>query len=260
MMGRITGADAGVQLSRTPSGDLIVGGTITRAGNTQVAAWRIAPDNSVRWVSDHVSSSGALTKRMAIHSDGQIFLAGEVEISAGNTDFLTVCFGPNGEERWFNTFDGDASGIDALNGLIVDASGNAYVSGKVVTRVAPTIQEDIATLKYDAAGVQVWSHLFDGPESLADAGGFLGLDAEGVLYVGGTQEASITEEDALVYQLNSDQAGLAEARYMPEMLSVADYYPFGMLMPGRNESSDQYRYGFQGKEREERNARWWQCL
>jgi RHS repeat-associated protein len=27
-----------------------------------------------------------------------------------------------------------------------------------------------------------------------------------------------------------------------------DYYPFGMLMPGRNFSSDNYRYGFNGKE------------
>ncbi|HUM47427.1 MAG TPA: hypothetical protein PLD84_10885, partial [Chitinophagales bacterium] len=29
---------------------------------------------------------------------------------------------------------------------------------------------------------------------------------------------------------------------------LKDYYPFGMLMPERNYSSDNYRFGFNGKE------------
>lgn len=33
-----------------------------------------------------------------------------------------------------------------------------------------------------------------------------------------------------------------------EVLSASDYYPFGMLMPGRKFSSGNYRYGFNGKE------------
>ncbi|OYT10922.1 MAG: hypothetical protein B6I18_06440, partial [Bacteroidetes bacterium 4572_112] len=32
---------------------------------------------------------------------------------------------------------------------------------------------------------------------------------------------------------------------------IDDYYPFGMMMPGRNFSSNQYRYGFNGKEKDE---------
>ncbi len=31
-----------------------------------------------------------------------------------------------------------------------------------------------------------------------------------------------------------------------------DYYPFGMLMPNRHESSDKYRYGFQGQEKDDK--------
>jgi len=30
------------------------------------------------------------------------------------------------------------------------------------------------------------------------------------------------------------------------MISAADYYAFGSLMPMRNASSDDYRYGFNG--------------
>ncbi|RYZ55612.1 MAG: hypothetical protein EOP49_02500, partial [Sphingobacteriales bacterium] len=39
--------------------------------------------------------------------------------------------------------------------------------------------------------------------------------------------------------------------YMPDVISYNDYYPFGMLVPNRHESSAVYRYGFQGQEKDD---------
>jgi len=36
--------------------------------------------------------------------------------------------------------------------------------------------------------------------------------------------------------------------FKPEVLSYNDYYPFGMLLPGRQGNTSDYRYGFQGQE------------
>lgn len=36
--------------------------------------------------------------------------------------------------------------------------------------------------------------------------------------------------------------------YVSDVVSQSDYYPFGMMLPGRNSSDDSYRYGFQGYE------------
>jgi RHS repeat-associated protein len=36
--------------------------------------------------------------------------------------------------------------------------------------------------------------------------------------------------------------------YVSDVVSQSDYYPFGMLLPGRNSSEDEYRYGFNGME------------
>ncbi len=36
--------------------------------------------------------------------------------------------------------------------------------------------------------------------------------------------------------------------YLPNVVSFSDYYPFGMQMPNRNGSTDDYRYGFNGME------------
>ncbi len=46
----------------------------------------------------------------------------------------------------------------------------------------------------------------------------------------------------------SDSRSLAGGFQEPDVLSAQDYYPFGMIQPGRNYSSESYRYGFNGKE------------
>jgi RHS repeat-associated protein len=39
--------------------------------------------------------------------------------------------------------------------------------------------------------------------------------------------------------------------YTADVVSASDYYPFGMLMPGRKFESGEYRYGFNGKENDD---------
>ena len=38
--------------------------------------------------------------------------------------------------------------------------------------------------------------------------------------------------------------------YEPDIVSYSDYYPFGMQMPGRANSADNYRYSFNGQEKD----------
>ena len=39
--------------------------------------------------------------------------------------------------------------------------------------------------------------------------------------------------------------------WLPEVVSYTDYFPFGMIMPGRSFSSGSYRYGYQGQEKDD---------
>lgn len=39
--------------------------------------------------------------------------------------------------------------------------------------------------------------------------------------------------------------------FSPDVISYNDYYPFGMLVPNRHGSTDSYRYGFQGQEKDD---------
>ncbi|NHF58984.1 hypothetical protein FK220_006515 [Flavobacteriaceae bacterium TP-CH-4] len=42
-----------------------------------------------------------------------------------------------------------------------------------------------------------------------------------------------------------------DGSYSPDVVAYNDYYPFGMLMPGRKGNSSDYRYGFQGQEKDD---------
>ena len=57
--------------------------------------------------------------------------------------------------------------------------------------------------------------------------------------------AAISDNKLLAYQ------GNALPLYKAELLSFSDYYPFGWEMPERSGSSELYRYGFNGKEKDE---------
>ncbi len=39
--------------------------------------------------------------------------------------------------------------------------------------------------------------------------------------------------------------------FEPDIITYSDYYPFGWIMPGREGLSDHYRYGFNGKEKDD---------
>jgi RHS repeat-associated protein len=47
------------------------------------------------------------------------------------------------------------------------------------------------------------------------------------------------------------QNTLSFTTFAPDVLSYSDYYPFGMLVPNRHKAGDDYRYGFQGQEKDD---------
>jgi RHS repeat-associated protein len=50
--------------------------------------------------------------------------------------------------------------------------------------------------------------------------------------------------------MDPGSTGLIEF-YLPGIVSVSDYYPFGSPMPGRQYSSNSYRYGYMNKEKDD---------
>ena len=63
---------------------------------------------------------------------------------------------------WVNRYNGPVSDLDRANAMVVDASGNVYVTGRSANiGIAP----DYATIKYNASGIEQWVRRYNhGPE------------------------------------------------------------------------------------------------
>lgn len=67
----------------------------------------------------------------------------------------------------------------------------------------------------------------------------------------GDKQYELSNHLGNVLSVISDRKLLTGNMFMPDVLSYSDYYPFGMLVPTRHGSSNAYRYGFQGQEKDD---------
>ncbi|MEI6946409.1 T9SS type A sorting domain-containing protein [Paraflavisolibacter sp. H34] len=88
-------------------------------------------------------------------------------------------------QDWAGRYNGPANGGDRPSALAADALGNVYVTGE-----SSGSQEDFATLRYDAGGVQKWVARYNGPGNAYDKSEAIATDAAGNVYVGGTSTGS----------------------------------------------------------------------
>jgi hypothetical protein len=90
---------------------------------------------------------------MALDSAGNVYVTGA---GGGNgiyeTDYATIKFGADGSLLWVATYNGpiNGDGSDTAYAIALDDSGNVYVTG------GSSGFEDYATIKYDAAGNELW--------------------------------------------------------------------------------------------------------
>jgi len=96
-----------------------------------------------------------------------------------------------GSQQWAARQDGpanDGSRDDYPRSVATDAAGNVLVAGSTYAddHCCKGYRSDYETVKYDAAGRQLWSRVYDGPAGEYDSATALAVDGAGNAYVGVT--------------------------------------------------------------------------
>lgn len=105
-------------------------------------------------------------------------------------------------EQWTVTYNGTGSNSDDIKAMVVDSSGNVYVTGN--STPAPLgYGTDIVTIKYNSAGVQQWLASFNGTINNNDFADAIAIDASGNVYITGQTEGGITDFDIVTIKYNS---------------------------------------------------------
>ncbi len=163
------------------------------------------------WVKRFDSGSGSNDYGFALAFDGSgnVYVTGTSYSSPTGYDYLTVKYDANGNEVWVKRFDSGTGGDDYSQALRVDGNGNVYVTG---SSFGSNTGSDYVTVKYDAAGNQLWVQRYIDGNAIS-----LELDGSGNVYVTGNSysisNGDITGTDYVLVKYDANGNQLWAKRY-----------------------------------------------
>ena len=119
---------------------------------------------------------------IAIDLTGNIYVTGRSFGAGTNFDYTTIKYSPSGVEQWVVRYNGSGNDVDEATNIVIDNSGNIYVTGK--SKGSDT-DFDYTTIKYNPDGIQQWIKQYNGPTNGADETSAIEIDIYGNIYITG---------------------------------------------------------------------------
>lgn len=120
-----------------------------------------------------------------VDASGNSYLAGYVNKSAVDDDFVITKYGPGGAKKWSVTYNDSINASDKPVGLALDKNGNTWVSGYMYNGTF-----SIITVGYNKAGSQIFSDVYKRKNANGVTTG-IGVDKNNNVYTGGNLGISI---------------------------------------------------------------------
>jgi len=112
-------------------------------------------------------------------------------------------------EAWVARYNGPGNDYDAAVAIVLDSSGNVYVTGESVSLATGS---DYLTIKYNSSREEEWVARYD--RGLSDAATAMAIDSSGNVYVTGQSwSAKTSEYDYATVKYNADGQEQWVARY-----------------------------------------------
>lgn len=155
------------------------------------------------WTRPYNGLGNGTDKATSIFVDavGNVYVTGSTDNDPSvlsNDDYVTVKYNSAGLKLWAATFNGAANGTDKASGMLVDASGNVFVTGKSFNGT----NYDIVTVKYNSAGVQQNSIVYSGGNG-DDVPNAIAIDGNSNIYITGQSVAANLLDDCITLKYNS---------------------------------------------------------
>ena len=136
--------------------------------------WRVRFDEGQQ----HYETPSAL----ALDNLGNVYVTGGSWPNLSISDYLTVKYNSNGSMMWKARYNGPDNGNDRSTNLIVDNSGNVYVTG---LSHSGSSQADYTTVKYNSKGKEQWVARYNGSANSIDRATHIATDRSGNIFVTG---------------------------------------------------------------------------
>lgn len=162
----------------------------TYMGGSDIVIAKYDMSGTKQWVRLLGSAMSDQGNGIAVDSSGNVTVTGyaggsiDGEAYSGNTDSVITRYDSSGTRQWTRLF--GTSSTDKGNGIALDSSGNALVTGVTngnLDGLANMGMIDIFIVKYDTSGMRQWSRLLGTTDN--DGGSGVSLDSSGNIFITG---------------------------------------------------------------------------
>jgi uncharacterized delta-60 repeat protein len=192
--------DNASSLAVDASGNVYVTGGSTVSGTTEdYATIKYNSAGVQQWIQTYngPANDDDRASSIAVDASGNVYVTGRsTGTSYPDWDYATIKYNSTGVQQWVARYDGPGNNWDHATSIVVDASGNVYVTG---WSTGSGSGRDYATIKYNSSGVQQWIQRYNGPANSDDNAYSLAVDASGNVYVtGGSIESGAYPDYATI--------------------------------------------------------------
>ncbi len=200
------GNNSGYDVAVDGSGNVVVGGVSYRNDSDyDFVTVKYSPQGDLEWSEYYDGPPGFYDQIFAlvIDGEGRIYVTGRSAGGSGQgQDFCTVCYSPEGTELWVARYAGPAMGDDVPKAIALHPQGGVVVGGTSPgSGVAGT---DVAVVRYDGDGNELWVKRYDSPDGGDDACLDLAVAGDGTSFAVGSCAPSSGGTDLLVFQVAPD--------------------------------------------------------
>jgi len=206
------------------SGNVYVTGYEDNGQYTGYATLKYNSAGAEKWVSryDGPGNSYDYANSIAVDGSGNVFVTGRSDGSGTEGDYATIKYNSSGAEQWVNRYNGTGSSADNAVALVLDHSGNIYITG-YSTETGTSV--DYATIKYNTDGTLQWVTKYNGTGNSVDAAFSIAVDGLENVYVTGVSTGVETGADFATIKY-SQSTGINQLSYViPEKFSLSQNYP-----------------------------------
>lgn len=212
--GKLNGEDASYGIAMGPGGNIYVTGWSKGVGSEWDIA-TVAYDSSghLLWESRYDGPYGGDDQvyDITVDADANVYVSGLSEVGFFQRDCIVIAYDDTGAERWVATYNGPGDGFDNGTGVATDSLGNVYVAS--ISDGGNLQSTDIAVVKYDANGGQLWSARYDGTDGDQDSAFGIAVADSGTVYVTGSSKGIGSEDDYATVAFDTAGNQLWVARY-----------------------------------------------
>ncbi|MCC7302356.1 MAG: hypothetical protein IT233_06920 [Bacteroidia bacterium] len=211
--GSNNGNDDATDLVVDAAGNPVVTGSANDINGTlsDIVTKKLSSSNgSTLWTNTYngTANDNDFGKLITQDKNGNIFVAGRSFVSGYWFDYITLRLNAStGVQMWATGYgytDVNTNvKYEEVNGLIADSLGNVYITGQSQGNGNQTALNDIATIKYNSAGVQQWVMRYAGSGNVDDRGADIALDDTLNVYITGYKSINSTNRDMITIKYNS---------------------------------------------------------